>query len=143
MKKTAFCLMLAALIFSCVMTGFYIGRGTGTEPVIVSRTQPATASADTTGVQPSETEPQATATDPGTQPSTQETEPVWPVNINTATLEQLQTLPGIGPVLAQRILDYREENGPFLSVSELTMVSGIGISTLEKLLDYVTVGGES
>ena len=52
--------------------------------------------------------------------------PEWPVNLNTATLEQLDTLPGIGPVTAQAILDYREENGPFTSVEELEQVYGIG-----------------
>ncbi|HIS79167.1 ComEA family DNA-binding protein [Anaeromassilibacillus sp. An200] len=65
--------------------------------------------------------------------------PEWPVNLNTATLEQLDTLPGIGPVTAQAILDYREENGPFTSVEELEQVYGIGEKTLEKLRDSVTV----
>lgn len=64
-----------------------------------------------------------------------------PVNINTATAEQLQTLPGIGPALAQRILSYRAENGPFASVAELTKIEGIGIKRLEKLLGHITTGG--
>ena len=63
------------------------------------------------------------------------------ININTATAEQLQTLPGIGPGLAQAILNYRKENGPFATVAELSMVPGIGVSRLEKLLDYITTGG--
>ncbi len=62
------------------------------------------------------------------------------LNINTATAEQLQSLEGIGPVLAQRILDYRRENGGFQSVSELTMVKGIGISLLDRIMDDITVG---
>ena len=61
------------------------------------------------------------------------------ININTATLTQLQTLPGIGPVYAQRILQYRQENGPFSSVSQLTLVKGIGLSLLDRILDYITV----
>ena len=65
--------------------------------------------------------------------------PAWPVDLNTAGLEALDTLPGIGPVTAQAILDYREENGPFSSVEELENVYGIGEKTLEKLRDLVTV----
>lgn len=61
------------------------------------------------------------------------------IDLNTATLEELDTLPGIGPVLAQRILDYREEYGGFLSVEEIVHVKGIGEKTLEKLKDLVKV----
>ena len=62
------------------------------------------------------------------------------VNINTATAEQLQTLPGIGPGLAQKILAYRAKNGPFASVAELTEIDGIGINRLKNLLEYITTG---
>ena len=61
------------------------------------------------------------------------------VNLNTATAEQLETLPGIGPVLAQNILDYRTEHGPFRTVEDLLNVSGIGDARLEQLRDLVTV----
>jgi competence protein ComEA len=54
-------------------------------------------------------------------------------------LEELDMLPGIGPVLAQRILDYRAEIGGFLSVEELLEVKGIGEKTLDKILEYITV----
>jgi competence protein ComEA len=62
-----------------------------------------------------------------------------PVNLNTATLDQLESLPGIGPALGQRIIDYREEHGPFGSVDELDNVSGIGEKTLENLRPLVSV----
>ena len=55
------------------------------------------------------------------------------VNINTADADQLDALPGIGPVLAQRIVDWRTENGPFRSAEDLLNVEGIGRSTLENL----------
>lgn len=61
------------------------------------------------------------------------------LNLNSATLEQLDALPGIGPSYAQRILDYRLENGPFQSVDDLGEVPGIGEATLAKLRDLVTV----
>ena len=60
-----------------------------------------------------------------------------PVDINTATLAELDTLPGVGPVLAQRILDWRAQNGRFTSVDELGEVSGIGDAVLSRLRPLV------
>lgn len=61
------------------------------------------------------------------------------VNINTATSEQFETLPGIGPALAQRILTYREQHGSFRSVADLQKVSGIGPKKFEAIQPLVTV----
>ena len=63
------------------------------------------------------------------------------VNINTASLEELGTLPRIGPVTAQRIVDWRKEHGAFTSVDELDAVDGIGPKLMESLKDLVTVQG--
>jgi len=61
------------------------------------------------------------------------------ININKATVEELMTIPGIGQTKAQSIVDYRNENGKFKSVDELTNITGIGAKTLEKLRDKVDI----
>lgn len=61
------------------------------------------------------------------------------IDINRAEPWLLEALPGIGEVLAQRIVDYRNENGPFKRIEELLKVSGIGSAKLEKMRDFITV----
>ena len=61
------------------------------------------------------------------------------LNINTATAEELETLPKIGPQMAQRIIDYRKAHGGFASVDALQNVKGIGEKTLEKLRPFIDV----
>jgi competence protein ComEA len=60
-----------------------------------------------------------------------------PVHLNTATLEQLDALPGVGPVTAQKILDFRQKHGAFSSVDDLDAIPGIGPARLEQLRDLV------
>jgi competence ComEA-like helix-hairpin-helix protein len=66
--------------------------------------------------------------------------PAKPVNLNTATSEQLQQVPGIGPVTANKILKMRKYNGPFKSVDDLLAISGLGPKRLAKMRKYLTVG---
>jgi competence protein ComEA len=70
-------------------------------------------------------------TDPGATPA------AGPIHLNTATVEQLDELPGVGPVTAQRIVEYREQHGAFSSVDDLDAIPGIGPARLEQLRELV------
>jgi len=75
-----------------------------------------------------------------TAPKEKEQAPGQPlVNLNTATKADLEKLPGIGPSMAQRILDYRQKNGPFKKVEELMNIQGIGEKSFLKLRTLITV----
>jgi competence protein ComEA len=62
-----------------------------------------------------------------------------PVNLNTATAEQLATIPGVGPKMAERIIDYRQKNGGFKKVEDLMNVSGVGEKSFLKMKPLITV----
>src|SRR5215468_11104473 len=66
--------------------------------------------------------------------------PAKPVNINTATSEQLQTVPGIGPATAEKIIQMRRSYGAFKSVDDLRAIRGIGPKRLDKMRKYLTIG---
>ena len=75
----------------------------------------------------------------GTSGSGSAQQPGGKVNINSATPSDFENLPGIGPVLAQKIVDYRDQHGPFRSIQDLMKVSGIGQKKFDSLSAYVTV----
>ena len=66
--------------------------------------------------------------------------PLKPVNINTATAEELQLVPGIGPATADKILQMRKSYGPFKSVDDLLAIRGLGQKRVDKMRKYLTVG---
>jgi competence ComEA-like helix-hairpin-helix protein len=78
--------------------------------------------------------PPAAAATPQAPPSAEK------VNINSASADQLTALPGIGPSYAQRIVEYREKNGPFKRVEDILNVRGIGEKTFEKIRERITIG---
>jgi competence protein ComEA len=77
------------------------------------------------------------ASPPMTSGSSGET-PAGPVSLSSATIEELDELPGVGPITAQKIVDYRSEHGPFGSVDDLDAVPGIGPTRIEQLRELVT-----
>lgn len=74
---------------------------------------------------------------PGAPPAEGPAATAGPVHLNTATVDQLDELPGVGPVTAQKIVDYREQHGAFSSVDDLDAIPGIGPARLEQLRDLV------
>jgi len=74
----------------------------------------------------------AEADEPGFRQS-----PTFPISINRSTSQELENIPGIGPVTARRIVDFRNQSGPFRSLESLMEVQGIGSKTLEKIKPYI------
>lgn len=128
MKKPRLSILVAVtLLFAVFTLGFFLGRNGSHGSVELS----VPAAMQT--LPPQTTFP---------EPTTPETVAVtFPIDINRADAEQLTALPGIGEVLAGRIVAYREENGSFLSTQELQNVDGIGEKRLDAILDLITVGG--
>lgn len=132
-RKIALVLLMLTLTFAGFCVGLFIGkqREPASVTIYTTKTPTATVSESTAAPEsPPESPPE----------STQGAAYVdGLLDINLASVEDLTTLPGIGPALAQRIVDYREQNGRFSSVEELRNISGIGEKRLSAILEYITV----
>lgn len=121
-------LLVITIVFAAFTAGFFLGRNqnrtgisvTVSDKMITAPTLPPVAETVLTV----------------------ETEAItFPISINAAEKETFMALPGIGEVLAERIVAYREENGSFSAPEELLNVEGIGKKRLEEILDLITIGG--
>ena len=129
MKKQRIPLLLILTIaFTAFTLGFYLGRNRTAEPVILSIPD----SMQTSPTIPADTESAET---------TSVAVISFPIDINSATQEEFMALPGIGDVLAKRILAYREEINGFSQAEDLLNVEGIGKKRFEEILDLITLGG--
>ena len=82
----------------------------------------------------------ALAAVPGTASGASSSAPAALVNINSAGVDELVTLPGIGKAYAERIVEYRQKNGPFKKVEDILNVRGIGEKTFDRIKDRLTLG---
>ncbi len=105
----------------CFTAGLFVGRNVNHAQIQVSHTP--------------------TISKPDTDTSDSSQMVTEKININTASADTLELLPGIGLSLAQSIVDYRAEHGLFSSVTDLLNVPGIGQTRLEAIIEYITVGG--
>lgn len=126
-NKVSVLLAAVTVLFVGFTLGLFVGRNSGSGTVTLAvpaqmRTAPTAAA-----TAPAQTVPEETVS--------------FPVNINTADADTLAALPGIGRVLAKRILAYRQQNGSFRVVEEITNVEGIGEKKAEAILELITVGG--
>ncbi len=127
MKKSGiYILITITLVFAAFVAGIYVGRNMNKTQIQVSSQPSRSTAASTLPSAPSS----------GMIP---ESTGFVKVNINLATMEELQAVPGIGPSLARNIVQYRMTYGYFHSLSELTNVPNFGEKRLEALLPYITI----
>ena len=121
--------VLAAFLTAAVafMSGLFFGRQTSQPPIQIS----AVISDGPTVV-----------TRPQKRPTEETVQVIFPIDINTASLQEFMALPGIGEVLAKRIIEYRTDNGPFETTESIMEVEGISEKRYEKIKDLICIGGQ-
>ena len=126
-NKVSVLLAVVTALFVGFTLGLFVGRNTGSGTVTLAVSPQMQTAPTAAATAAAETVPEETVS--------------FPVNINTADVDTLTALPGIGRVLAERIVAYRRQNDPFRAVEEIMKVEGIGEKKAEAILDLITVGG--
>ena len=161
LRRLEFVVIGVTLAFICFMGGFFTGRSWNAVNITAVTTQDDTSYSVGVTITAPETplqEPPASDPAPAPPPADAQISPAEPpkteeqpqvgapnagdgrININLATQTELTDLPGIGAVLASRIIDYRRQHGDFQRIEDLRNVSGIGEKRFESIQDKITVG---
>ena len=151
LHRTEIAIVALTLAFICFTAGYFVGRANSSNVITVA-SQAVSAPPDSPSASPGPSEisaapsPTQNGAD-GSAPPSPTPESASPsgaasglIDINTASIDQLCDLPGIGQVLAQRIIDYRQKSGGFQSISELMNVTGIGDAKYAAIKDLITTG---
>lgn len=128
------CIIVFTLLFAVFTVGVHLGTRRSAQEVVFSAAETAVTEPEKTPAPAAESSPVSEAPS-GSGVSEK-------ININTATADELQALDGIGEKLSQRIVDYREANGPFGSAEDIMNVSGIGDGIYARICDDITTGQE-
>lgn len=126
-NKISVLLAAVTVLFVGFTLGLFVGRNSGSGAVTLAVSPQMQTAPTAAATAAAETVPEETVS--------------FPVNINTADADTLTALPGIGQVLAERIVAYRRQNGSFRAIEEITKVEGIGEKKAEAILELITVGG--
>jgi len=159
LRRLEFIVLGVTLAFVCFMGGFFTGRSWSAVNIVAVAKQNEESFSTGVSIDPQERPLQVIPEDPVTpapaitqapqgEPETGQPQEIigaprdgdGKININLATQSELMDLPGIGNVLANRIVDYRRQHGDFLRIEDIRNVSGIGEKRYEAIMDKITVG---
>lgn len=144
LKKSTALLIVVTLMFVRTTAGFLIGdrQLSGFATVITQYSDPTPLVRVSISDAEDDPEPPETARSADAEGTSEDacSEPSELININTASTQELTALPGVGEVIAERIVNYREAHGAFVTIYDITAVSGIGDGKFEKMKDFITTG---